>query len=105
VNMGVEIFWRGWVGKISQLVGLKKAIPTIALFSDVCVLTGSSWKSKTKGVLEGQFNMTDNETHQGWMFCNVQISKQNFNIIKIYFLFDSLEFSPLEVFLSHIWSI
>jgi hypothetical protein len=35
------------------------------------------------------------ETHQGCIFCNIQISKQIFSIIKITFLFDSLKSSSL----------
>jgi hypothetical protein len=77
LNMGFEIFWRGRgrVGKIWDLVGLQKATPMIVLVSDVCVLTGSGWKSKISGVQE--------ETHRDHIFCNIQISKQNFRIIKI----------------------
>ena len=43
LNMGFEIFLRGGgrVGKMGELVGLKKAPPMIVLVSDVCVLTGS----------------------------------------------------------------
>jgi hypothetical protein len=37
--------------------------------------------------------MSDDETHQGCTVCNIQISKQNFSIIKITFLFDSLKSS------------
>jgi hypothetical protein len=39
--------------------------------------------------------VSDDETHHGCIVCNIQISKQNFSIIKISFLFDSLESSPL----------
>jgi hypothetical protein len=39
--------------------------------------------------------MSDEETHQGCIFCNIQISKQNVTTIKITFLFDSLESSSL----------
>ena len=41
--MGIEIFLKGGgrVGKMGELVGLKKATPMIVLVSDVCVLTGS----------------------------------------------------------------
>jgi hypothetical protein len=88
-----------------ELVGLKKAIPMIVLVSDVCVLTGSGWKTKTSGVQADQFSMSDCETHQGCIFCNIQISKQNSSIIKMTFLFDSLESSSLGVSLCQIWSI
>ena len=42
--MGVEIFLKGVgrVGKIGDMIFLKKATPTILLVSDVYVLTGSS---------------------------------------------------------------
>jgi hypothetical protein len=41
--MGIEIFLKGGgVGKMGELIGLKKATPMIVLVSDVCVLTGSS---------------------------------------------------------------
>ena len=41
--MGVEISLGVGerVGKVGELVGLKKATPMIVLVSDVCVLTGS----------------------------------------------------------------
>jgi hypothetical protein len=43
LNMGVEIFLKGGnVGKMGELVVLKKTTPTIALVSDVCFLTGCS---------------------------------------------------------------
>ena len=74
------------------LVGFKKAITMIVLICEVCVLTGSISKFKTSAA---QFSMSDNETHQGCIFCNIQISKQNFSIIKKTLLFDSLESSPL----------
>ena len=75
VNMGVDIFWKKWrrVEKIGELVGLKKAIPRILLVSDAIVLTGSGWKSKTSGVQAGHFSMSDEETHKGCIFCNIQI--------------------------------
>jgi hypothetical protein len=57
---------------------------------------------KTSGIQAGQVSMLDEETHQGFIFCNIQISKQNFSIIKINFLFDYLESSPLGVSLHHI---
>ena len=42
LNMGIEIFLRGYrVGKMGELVGLKKATPMIVVASDICVLTGS----------------------------------------------------------------
>jgi hypothetical protein len=42
LNMGVEVFLKwGRVGKVGELVGLKKATPMIVLVSNVCVLTGS----------------------------------------------------------------
>jgi hypothetical protein len=56
---------------MGELVGLKKATPMIALVSDVCVLTGSGRKNKTSGVQAGQFSMSDNEIHQGCIFCNI----------------------------------
>ena len=61
----------GPVEKMGELVGLKKATPMIALVSDVCVLTGSGRKNKTSGVQAGQFSMSDNEIHQGCIFCNI----------------------------------
>ena len=72
-----------------ELVGLMKAIPMIVFISDVCVLTGSRWKSKTTGVQGGQFSMSDDEIHQGCIFCNIYIIKQNFSIIKINFVLAS----------------
>lgn len=46
--------------------------------------------------------MTGDETHQGYIAYNIQISKQNFSIIKIIFLFDFLESSSQGVSLRHI---
>jgi hypothetical protein len=43
--------------------------------------------SKTPGVQAGQFSISDDDTYQGCIFCNIQILKQNFNIIKITFFF------------------
>jgi hypothetical protein len=86
LNKALKYPWRGGrVGKMGELVGLKKATPMIVLVSDVCVLTESGWKPKTSGVQADQFSMSDDETHQGWIFCNIQISKQNFSIIKMTF--------------------
>jgi hypothetical protein len=70
---------------MGELVGIKKVAPMIALVSDVCDLTGSGKKSKKSGVQASQFSMSDDETHQGCIFSNIQTSKQNFSIIKITF--------------------
>jgi hypothetical protein len=35
--------WGGRVGKIGELVGLKKATPTIVLVSDVCLCPDWIW--------------------------------------------------------------
>jgi hypothetical protein len=69
--MGIEIFLKrgGKVGKMGEFVGLKKATPMIV--SDVCVLTGSGRKPKTSGIQACQFSMSDNEIHQGCIFCNI----------------------------------
>jgi hypothetical protein len=40
----------------------------------------------------GQFSMSDDETHQGCIFCNIQISKQKISIIKVSFFFVCLIF-------------
>jgi hypothetical protein len=56
---------------VEGLVGLKRAIKMIVLVSDVCVLTGYRCKTKTSGVQAGQFSMSDDEIHQGCIFCNI----------------------------------
>ena len=67
MNMGIEIYLKG--GSVVSY--------------DVPVLTGSGWKSLRSGVQADQFSMSDDETHQSCVFCIIQISKQNFSIIKL----------------------
>jgi hypothetical protein len=78
-----------------ELVGLKKAMPEIMKVSNVCVLPGSSLTSMRSGIQAGQFSMSDDGSHKSCIFYNTQISKQNFSIISITFLFYSLESSSL----------
>jgi hypothetical protein len=70
---------------MGELFGLKKATPMIVLVSDVCILTGSSWKSKKSGVQTGQFSTCDDETHQAVYY--VLYKPQNKTLISSRYLY------------------